>query len=225
MNAYDEYIDDIAMLAIGALSEPAAVDVRAHIEHCETCVREYARLCEVVNVLPLAAGPLAAPPASLKKRVMAIAQTRARARSHVLPYLAAAACLIAAIVMGALYARVNQRAAEQNTTIADLASPASQRYHVAGGEVVRGGGHIYIVLRNLPTPPSGKVYQAWTLPSGSKRMAPSITFLPKNGSVLLRLPVNARRVSAVAVSAEPPGGSAQPTSKPLFVVLFKASKA
>lgn len=231
MNAHDEYIDDIALLSLNALSEAQAAPVRAHIKQCEACALEYRRLREVADVLPLAGvTPQTPPPAAeLKRRVMAIAEQRMptpRPRAFVLaPYLLAAACLVAAIVMGALYANVNHRVGEQNATIADLASPASERYRVIGGDVVRSGGHVYIVLRGAPPPPSGKVYQAWTLPSGSKRMAPSVTFVPKDGRILLRLPVNARKTSAVAVSAEPPGGSAQPTSKPLFVVIFKASKA
>jgi anti-sigma-K factor RskA len=75
-------------------------------------------------------------------------------------------------------------------------------------------------MHDAPALPPGKVYQAWTLPAGSKKMAPSVTFTPKGGRILLRLPVNASRIAAVAVSVEPAGGSPQPTSKPVFVVLF-----
>ena len=231
MSAHEQYIDDIALLALGTLSEAEAAPIRAHMAQCEQCAQEYTSLREVADVLPLAgADPQGAPPrAALKRRVMAITQTattesQSRSRLTLLPYALAAAFLIAAIILGSLYSVVNRRISDDNVTISDLASPASQRFHVPGGEVVRSGGHIYIVMRSAPVPPSGKVYQAWTLPSGSKRVAPSVTFVPRNGRTLLRLPVDAHRVSAVAVSVEPTGGSLQPTSKPVFLVIFPASK-
>jgi len=74
-------------------------------------------------------------------------------------------------------------------------------------------------MRDLPPPPRGKVYQAWTLPKGSKDMAPSVTFEPDSqGVAIVALPADARITTAVAVSVEPEGGSKQPTSKPVLVV-------
>lgn len=219
MNAHDEYVDDLALLALGALPADEAARVRAHMAQCEACTAEYVRLREAADVLPLA-GPLpdaAAPSAALKRRIMA--GTR-RVGFVTPPYMLAAACLIAAIIMGALYAQVSRRAADQSAVIADVTSPAAKHYAVAGGQVLRTGDRVYIAMRNAPALPAGKVYQAWTLPQGSKRMAPSVTFVPDKGRVLLRLPVNATHIAAVAVSVEPAGGSAQPTSKPVFVVLF-----
>lgn len=222
MSAHDEYVDDLALLALGALPAEEARRVRAHMAQCEACTAEYVRLREAADVLPLA-GPLpdaAAPSAALKQRVMAGIEPRRRTGFVTPPYVLAAACLIAAIIMGALYAQVSRRAADQSAVIADITSPAAQHYKVAGGQVLRSGERVYIAMRSAPPLPAGKVYQAWTLPQGSKRMAPSVTFVPLNGRVLLRLPVNARQIAAVAVSVEPAGGSAQPTSKPVFVVLF-----
>lgn len=222
MSAHDEYVDDLALLALDALPADEARRVRAHMAQCEACTAEYVRLREAADVLPLA-GPLpdaAAPSAALKQRVMAGIEPRRRTGFVTPPYVLAAACLIAAIIMGALYAQVSRRAADQSAVIADITSPAAQHYKVAGGQVLRSGERVYIAMRSAPPLPAGKVYQAWTLPQGSKRMAPSVTFVPQNGRVLLRLPVNARQIAAVAVSVEPAGGSAQPTSKPVFVVLF-----
>ena len=81
------------------------------------------------------------------------------------------------------------------------------------------GTHLYIALHNLPAPPEGHVYQAWTLPKASKTMAPSVTFEPgKSGATVVRLPEAATAIVAVAVSVEPEGGSKQPTTKPIAVV-------
>lgn len=228
MSAHEQFLDDIAMLALGALEPAQAAAVRDHIAQCDACAQEYRRLREVAAVLPLAASsdPISPPGDVVKRRIMRIAappRAAAAPRLFVMPaYLFAAACLAAALVLGVLYTQLNSRIGQQNAVIADLTSPAAQHFSITGGQVVRSGGDVYIAMRNISAPPNGKVYQAWTLPVGSKRMAPSVTFVPQNGRVLLRLPVDARRIAAVAVSVEPRGGSAQPTSKPLFVVLFKA---
>jgi anti-sigma-K factor RskA len=109
--------------------------------------------------------------------------------------------------------------AYQRTTLADLVSPASQRYDVDHGQVVRHGKRLYLAMDALPAPPKGKVYQAWTLRTGATRMSPSVTFVPNAGGVaVVPIPVDASSIAAVAVSIEPDGGSKQPTSAPTFVL-------
>jgi anti-sigma-K factor RskA len=108
--------------------------------------------------------------------------------------------------------------AEHSQTIADLTASNASRYRFGNGEVLAHGPRLYLAMRALPAPPAGKVYQAWTLPKGSKKMAPSLTFRPSAGGVtVIRLPESAERVAAVAVSVEPEGGSKQPTSTPIAV--------
>jgi hypothetical protein len=71
----------------------------------------------------------------------------------------------------------------------------------------------------MPMPPKGKVYQAWTMAKGGKAMEPSVTFMPdRAGVAVVSLPMDAQRITEVAVSTEPDGGSKQPTSTPSFVV-------
>ncbi|MHB8146188.1 MAG: anti-sigma factor, partial [Vulcanimicrobiaceae bacterium] len=109
--------------------------------------------------------------------------------------------------------------AQERTTLADIMDDNAQRFPVNGGDVVRVRDKLYITMHDVPAPPRGKVYQAWTLPKGSNAMAPSVTFVPDHhGVAVISLPVDARQTAAVAVSIEPDGGSKQPTSKPTFVV-------
>jgi anti-sigma-K factor RskA len=115
-------------------------------------------------------------------------------------------------------ARSSQQNAEQAQTIADLTATDAVRHAFGNGEVLTRGPRLYLAMHALPTPPRGKVYQAWTLPKGSKKMAPSVTFQSAgSGVTLVRLPVAASNVAAVAVSVEPEGGSKQPTSTPIAV--------
>ena len=124
----------------------------------------------------------------------------------------------AELAAGEQNARQARRNAEQSQTIADLTASNASRYRFGNGEVLAHGPRLYLAMRALPAPPPGKVYQAWTLPKGSKKMAPSLTFRPSPGGLtVIRLPESAERVSAVAVSVEPEGGSKQPTSTPIAV--------
>jgi anti-sigma-K factor RskA len=155
-------------------------------------------------------------------------------------YLVAAACLAIAVISSvaniALTGELRQartdvtRAAERSTSLAatladtrttmnDLLSGDAKRYALDGGEIVTHGGRLYVAMRALPQPPRGKVYQAWTLAKGAKKVAPSLTFVPDaRGVAVVAIPVDARTLSAVAISVEPDGGSKQPTTKPIAVV-------
>ncbi|MFN2460411.1 MAG: anti-sigma factor domain-containing protein [Candidatus Velthaea sp.] len=122
---------------------------------------------------------------------------------------------------GALQAQLatNERVRSRDRQmVADLVAADAQRFAVPGGDVVRHGDRVYLVMKKLPGLPRGKVYQAWTLAKGAKSVAPSVTFVPNTGGVaVVALPENAQSLSAVAVSVEPEGGSKAPTSKPNFV--------
>jgi anti-sigma-K factor RskA len=155
-------------------------------------------------------------------------------------YLVAAACIAIAIVSsmwnvaltGQLkqaqleLARSAQRStslastlADERSTMSDLLGSDAKRYVQSNGEVVTRGSRAYIAMHDLPQPPRGRVYQAWTLPKGTSKMVPSLTFVPdSHGVAVIALPPDARTTAAVAVSVEPEGGSKQPTTKPILVV-------
>jgi anti-sigma-K factor RskA len=107
---------------------------------------------------------------------------------------------------------------DERGQLADLYAPDGKHYPVNGGEIVKRGDRIYIAMRELPKLPRGRVYQAWTLATGDKAVAPSVTFTPdRSGSVVVALPPQTKPVAAVAVSVEPEGGSKAPTTTPMFV--------
>ncbi len=155
-------------------------------------------------------------------------------------YLVAAACIAIAIISsmwnvaltGQLrqaqqeLARASQRSnslagalADERSTMSDILGSDAKRYVQSNGEVVTRGSHAYIAMHDLPQPPRGRVYQAWTLPKGTTKMVPSLTFVPDaHGVAVISLPPDARATAVVAVSVEPEGGSKQPTTKPILVV-------
>jgi anti-sigma-K factor RskA len=229
MMSHDQLLDNVAAYALGSLSPAEAAAVVEHLQTCEECRAEYEFIRPAVTALAYSAetcsdastgGAVASP--LLKKRVMQLVRAEAeRQRApRVWPaYLFAAACLAIALVTGLAQVALNARLASQEQTIADLTAPNARRVAFAGGEVLTRGDHLYLTMRDLPAPPPGHVYQAWTLAKGAKAVAPSTTFLPgSGGATVVRLPETATTLVAVAVSVEPVGGSKQPTTKPIALV-------
>ena len=238
MSPHDDALrDDVAVYALGALPAAEATAIRAHLATCGACRREYDALREAAALVGYAAekplDELAA--ARLKARVMrgvfgdaavgsngkpahaAAAPKRAR-----LPYWLAVGTAAAAVV--AAFVAVDQNAVlrahvrDESRKIAYLTAPEAQRFGVPGGAIVRSGKHVLLVMREMPPAPAGKTYQAWTLATGARAVAPSATFAPDpSGVTVVELPVDADDVVAIAVSVEPQGGSTAPTSKPAFV--------
>lgn len=171
-----------------------------------------------------------------------VAQLPSRsARPPVWPaYLVAAACFVIALISSmwnvALIGQLKQAQGElasvtsrstslardlagERATVADMVDSNAKHYASGDDEVVASGSRLYLAMRSLPEPPRGKVYQAWTLAKGAKRVAPSSTFVPDGrGVAVIPLAVDARNTAAVAVSVEPEGGSKQPTTKPILLV-------
>lgn len=238
MTAHDEMLDNVALYALGVLSPREAADVAAHLQTCEECRAEYRLLRPAVTAVAYSAEPdsTQGPSFTLKTRLMKHVRSAKPERSSrperssmpQWPAYVAAACIAVAVGAGLFNASLRERLgrdeariAQQAAAIADLAAPDAKRYRFGQGSVLVRGRNLYLAMHALPQPPKGKVYQAWTLPKGSKRMAPSITFKPgPAGETLIRLPESAKAVSAVAVSVEPAGGSKQPTSKPIAVALL-----
>ena len=232
MNAHDEMLDNVAVYALGALPPDEARAVAAHMQTCAQCRAEYDALRPVVTAAAtVEANDAPAPSPLLRARIMREVRRTASApatatvrRTQMWTAVAAAVVFIAGgVFTGAalIEGRMHRDAAiiaTQAETMGDLA--AGKRYRFADGAVIVRGSHLYMAMPKMQMPPKGKVYQAWTLPRGSKKMAPSMTFLPNGDETLIRLPESADGVTAVAVSVEPAGGSLQPTSKPIAVAVL-----
>jgi anti-sigma-K factor RskA len=244
MQQHEAMLDVVATYALGALGSADAARVRAHLRDCETCRKEYESFASTTVAIAASAEgsrPSELLKAQIMRAVRAEAAPQRRAAGTIVwpAYLVAAACFALAVALS-LYnlslieqlhgaqtqlAQIQERSSglvhdlgAERSTLADLMDETARRYDVAGGQIVLVRNHVYITMHDMPQPPKGKVYQAWTLPKGSKSMVPAQTFLPDvHGVAVVALPVQAEDTAAVAVSIEPDGGSKQPTSKPLVV--------
>lgn len=231
----EEHSVEVEALALGALDTAERSAAEAHLATCAACRARYATAREVAALLALAA-PDVAPPPSLGSRIVAraLAERQARRWPIAWGWLAAAAVFIAVLGWNAalqmqLQAQTQTIAAlrAQLTTHETAVSVLAQgtplaRPLVGDAPAPQAQGMLYLdpegttgllVVRDLPPPPPGKVYQLWLIRDG-QRASGGLFSVDERGSAMLivRAPQPLRTYQAVGVTAEPAGGSPGPTS-------------
>jgi anti-sigma-K factor RskA len=171
------------------------------------------------------ASPPVLPPRALKDRIMAEVEREAELLASIRPAHPAAdrapqprprrrglswlsgwrLAPVAAVLIVAVVLAISSLSGGGTTTYTAEVKPAGAR---AALEV--SDDRATLVGTNLPAPPEGKVYEVWLMPKGSTTPEPtSVLFKPDpEGSVA--------DVQQVLVTAEPPAGSATPTSDPVL---------
>ncbi|MBM4791682.1 anti-sigma factor [Streptomyces sioyaensis] len=233
--------------ALGALTGREAAAFARHLDRCASCTQEVRELQETAARLALAVAEV--PPADLRTRVMAaLPEVRQlppaeqgttvvpmrRRFGHRLPYLAAAACLVAAAVAGgyAVQARHdaheqrdrNVRAEQQAAAVSALMTAPDATFHTTA---LKGGGSGTVVAskrlgrtaflyHGLPALSGQRVYELWYSRNG--QMVPAGLVETGRSSGTLLLTGGPRGADGVGVTAEPPGGSSRPTSPPLALL-------
>ncbi len=234
--------------ALGALPEAEADEFGRHLAECEACAQEVRELRETATRLALAVAEV--PPAALRIRVMAaLAEVRqlppaeretptplsaGRMWRRRLPHLAAAACLVLAVVTGGLAVNARHeadqqrarttRAEQQEAGLSALMAAPDATIHTIG---LRGGGSGTVVVsqrlsqaafvyHGLPVLADGRVYQLWYSRNGTMVPAGLVETGRSAGAVLLT--GQAQGADGVGVTTEPQGGSPRPTSAPLALI-------
>jgi anti-sigma-K factor RskA len=150
--------------------------------------------------------------AELRQRVMQAVraepkQVVARKRSRRLPF--AGALALAGVLGLAAAGRVDVQSGGSPVRVIP-ASVGQARLRVSGGRSE-------LIVTHLPQPPAGRVYQLW-LQRRTGAPAPSTLFtVTSRGTADVGVPGHATGVTRVLVTAEPPGGSPAPTSRPVIV--------
>jgi hypothetical protein len=74
-----------------------------------------------------------------------------------------------------------------------------------------------LVARDMPAPPSGRIYQVWIKRPGRDPQPTSVLWSVRgDGSADVAVPGSLDGVEAVLVTDEPPGGSDAPTRMPVI---------
>ncbi len=232
------------LYVLGVLEPELAAEIDTHLrEGCQECSPAVAEATRVAAALAGLAEP-AIPSPELRDRVLAsvrrgpqvIPIRRPNWLSWLVPALAAA-CIILAVAAGWSGSRLNKAEDElaavrgernQLRSALEILSKSDTRavqfgrtQAVPHGRVLASsGGGLVFVGSQLPRLAANRTYQLWLVPN---------TGAPKSGGVfrpnaagdsvqVSQLAANPAENKAVAVSIEPEGGSAAPTTTPIIVV-------
>jgi anti-sigma factor RsiW len=222
--------------ALDALDPGERSAYEAHLAGCEQCRQELSSFWETTEALAVAAsGP--APSPALRERILAEVRAEApqnvvplapRRRRRAVPVLAAAAA-IAAVVALALGLRAadlsgqldDTRAAldRAQSSAAVLADPGAQSVDLQAGDgrlVVDADGQAVLVLDGLDPAPAGRTYEMWVVPGGDIEQASSAGLFPGSGGrEIVPVEGTVQPGDVVAVTVEPAGGVAAPTTQPV----------
>jgi anti-sigma-K factor RskA len=227
---HDELRDDLAAYVLGALEEPEAERLRAHLEGCEECRREVRWLEPAVELLPRTVEQLE-PPSRLRESLLEAVRAEAAPAAREPPRpardswwrklglsvwrpataTAAAAMLVVGVVAGYLIGEPN---GSSTSTLEAQAMPNAPK---AKGTLARDGNSGILRVRGMPTLASNQVYEVWVQRDGN--LEPSSLFVPRtNHSADAAVPDGLDGADAVLVTKEPRGGSQKPTSSPVLSV-------
>jgi anti-sigma-K factor RskA len=217
--------------ALDAVSGAERMAFERHLAECESCAQEVLELQETAARLALAAA--ASPPPALKARVMdeirGVRQAppvtepvplRRRSLATRLSTVAAAVFFVAAAGLGVVVFQQSQQIDDTQAQLAQMeqilkaddAAVMRMPSRDGGGvnvAVSRAQDRMMLISDDLPSAPSGKTYQVWTIAGDTPR---SEGFLdPNNGDAALALD-DFSDAGLVAVTIEPDGGSPTPNT-------------
>jgi anti-sigma-K factor RskA len=140
----------------------------------------------------------------------------------------AAAAVLAGLVGGlsvhqVIENRQSSQVTAQDSGISTLLSAPDVH---SGSSQVRGGGSVTVIdsrqrgqaeitMSDMPALPTGKAYQLWLIDSSSLRSAAVVAASSASRSVLAD---DLGDATSIAITVEPAGGSAQPTSTPILLM-------
>ncbi len=211
----DEPIHELsAAYALDALGPEEAEAFEEHLATCESCQDAVADFSSVAAELAFAGAP-ASPPPALRGRILEAARAerpnvmplRSRRRNLLVAVAAVAAC--AALALGIWNVSLHNQ-------LSNGKSEALEQVPVSGAPgslVVSPSGSAALVLYRLDAAPAGKTYEAWVI-VGRKAPAPAGLFTGGSATTFVPIHGSVKRGSVVAVTIEPAGGSAQPTTTP-----------
>lgn len=219
---HERWADDLAAYALGALGAEEAAALERHLERCERCRAELRWLQPAVGALPEAVERVE-PPAALRARLMAEVEADAaaaereaaprprRSRWLLRPAIGfAALALVVAALFGYAIGGDSGGSGGESTIVAGRAPD------VTATMVDEGNGGT-LRLANVRQLPDGKVLEAWVQRDGEVEAVAAL-FVPDHaGRASTQLPPM-DGVEAVMVTAEPKGGSEEPTGEPLISI-------
>lgn len=227
--------------AVDALDDLERVAFERHLEDCADCRAEVASLREAATMI--AETTATEPPPELRERVLAgigsirplppevsTPAVRRRRTPRFLVAAAAAAVLIGGGVVAwqqpwsdssqSQLSAVDQVLQAPDARATSLDFPGGAHATVTHSDTL---GEAVIVTKDMPPPPSGRVYQLWLDQPGRGMVSAGV--MPVRSDQRVLLAGDATTATAAGITVEPEGGSEHPTTDPIALFDFGRSDA
>ena len=227
------------LYALGLAEGEEREEADAHLARgCETC-RGSLRDALALNAMLLSSVTEAAPPARLKRRVMASIGVERRSWSWAAA-LAAVCMLAVAIWLGNQERERTAQLADARHTLMQVSAdrdrmlaalsflnqPETVQVGFGKGQPAPPRGNVFVnsrsgvllIASNLPHLDAGRIFEMWVIPKGGAPR-PAGTFQSNEagaGFHILAGPVDPSTLGVIAVTVEPAAGSAAPTTTPII---------
>jgi anti-sigma-K factor RskA len=219
----DEIDGLLAPFALDALEPDERLEVLEHLSECRSHDEELASYRLVAARLPVVIDEVAPPPGLRASILRAFDAAQSQPLAEAAPppresFLArlfgrtglaygVAAVLIAA-VLGLAAWNLSLQGDDSGSVVARTVEQDSMRLHF----VYLPDEKVVVLNLDMPPPAAGRDYQLWQITDAGPR---SLGIVEYQGSQAIQADLGG--ASALAVSVEPAGGSAQPTTTPVIV--------
>jgi len=233
----EELREHYELYALGLAEEPERGEIHAHLERrCAACERGFRQALGLVARLS-AAAPAAAPPARLRRRLLASVGVPQRHYGWPLFWGATALlCVSAAVYFSGRerqYAeeslRLRRQVGDQATGLrhwqeafAILSSPGTAEAAFGRGQPTQPAGRVFVnpsrgvlfIASHLPPAPAGRTYEMWIVPKAGEPRPAGQFQSRSDGSAVHIQPngVDAAATSAIAVTMEDEAGARHPSA-------------
>ena len=199
MSTHEQFADDLALLAVGALQGDERTALEKHLEGCAACRRELEQLRGDTALLALSAAGPAPPKRSRERLLKAIAkeprETRVAARRWtwaLVPWLATAVFALAAVFFFRQSDRLSQQVAELQSGSAQQQAQLERAREVVATLTSTDAMRVTLVAAQTPPQPQGKaiyvrdrsslVFLASNMPALPSQKAYELWLIPTNGA-------------------------------------------
>jgi anti-sigma-K factor RskA len=220
----EELRQDYTSFALGIADDPERAEIQEHLgRKCPICVPGVASAMATVTAMS-GAVPVSEPPKHLRRRVAA-AVAKAPRRSWAatfLPWAITAAMSIALVAIGLRGRRESGDTLRQALAILndpsakDLTFGETQK-SPKGRVLVSSGNGVVFMGASLPRIDAGKTFELWVIPVKGNPAPAGVFQSQADATAVFVRPGPVENAAAIAVTVEPEGGSAQPTTTPFIV--------
>ncbi len=235
----EELREAYELYALGLSDTEERAEIETHLARgCETCRKSLSEAL-AVNAALLSLTPDIAPPARLKRRLMASIGVKQTGWGWAAA-LAAACMLALALWMGVQERQRSEELADARRTLLQtrderdhmmqalsfLNQPETQQVGFGKNKPARGNVFVnpsrgvLLIGTNLPQLAPGRMFEMWLLPKGGGDPKPAGMFRPTYSGTayhMLSGQIDPSTIAAIAVTDEPEAGSPGPTTQPFIV--------